>query len=466
MTLLMPDSMATTRFRAYGPRQIDQIADRFGLAPEDAETVRLISRVLPFRVNEYVLSELVDWDRAPDDPMFRMLFPQRGMLHEEDERLLSAAVAGGDRQMIAAAVKEIRGRLNPHPSGQTQLNVPRLDGAEVPGLQHKYRETVLHFPGQGQTCHSYCTYCFRWAQFVGDADLRFAAPGPEGLVRYLGAHPEVHDVLITGGDPLIMSTDRLLRHIEPLLEIPTVRTVRIGTKSVAYWPQRFLTDPDADDLLRLFERIVASGRNLAVMAHFTHPRELGTDRTRRALARIRSTGALIYCQAPLIAHVNDDAPTWSALWQAELAAGAVPYYMFVERDTGPQEYFKVPLATAAELFRAAYRTLPGLARTVRGPVMSATPGKVVVDGVETTPQGRFFQLRMLQARDPALVGRPFRARYSTSAAWLDDLDLAPDAPADIAAAVRGTARPVHREPPAAKPPAAAVALSGHGGYMS
>lgn len=433
------DVPGPTRFRAYGPRHIDDIAARHGLPAEVTETVRRVSLVLPFRVNEYVLSELIDWDRVPDDPMFQLTFPQRGMLDAADEDQLGKLSADpADRPLLRETIADIRARFNPHPSGQQQFNVPVLEGAALPGLQHKYRETVLYFPGQGQTCHAYCTYCFRWAQFVGDADLRFAAPDPGGLLAYLGAHPEVSDVLVTGGDPMVMSTDRLRGHLEPLLGVASVDTIRIGTKSVAYWPQRFVTDQDADDVLRLFEQVVAAGKQLAVMAHFSHPRELDTELARRAVARIRATGAVVYCQAPLIAHVNDDADTWSALWRAELAVGAVPYYLFVERDTGPHEYFKVPLTRAVDIFTTAYRTLPGLARTVRGPVMSATPGKVVVDGVEDTPQGRFFRLRMLQAREPSLVGRPFRARWSHRAAWLDDLELDPDTPGDLAAAVRAT----------------------------
>ncbi|MFE2825154.1 KamA family radical SAM protein [Streptomyces sp. NPDC059271] len=434
------------RFRAYGPRQLDDIATRHNLPEEIRETVRRISLVLPFRVNTYVLNELIDWDRIPDDPMFQLTFPQRGMLPlSDEERLGKLSADPGDKLLLREAVADIRAGLNPHPSGQQQYNVPHLNGTEVPGLQHKYRETVLYFPGQGQTCHAYCTYCFRWAQFVGDADLRFAAPDPAGLITYLGAHPEVSDVLVTGGDPMVMTTERLRRHLTPLLAVESVDTLRIGTKSVAYWPQRFTTDADADDVLRLFEEVVAAGKQLAVMAHFSHPRELGTSLARQALARIRATGAVVYCQAPLIAHVNDDAAVWAALWRAELAAGAVPYYLFVERDTGPHEYFKVPLARAVDIFQSAYRTLPGLARTVRGPVMSATPGKVAVDGVEETPQGTYFRLRMLQAREPALVARPFRARFSPEAAWLDDLELAPETPADLAAAVHG-ATLVERSP--------------------
>ncbi|MEU7024950.1 lysine 2,3-aminomutase [Streptomyces sp. NPDC046203] len=437
MPLLATNLLEPDRFRALGPRQFDEIADRYGLPADVRETVRLVSMILPFRVNEYVL-ELIDWARIPEDPMFQLLFPQHGMLLAEDERRLAELSASPDTKAeLRALVQDIRARLNPHPSGQMQLNVPTQEGTELPGMQHKYRETVLFFPSQGQTCHSYCTYCFRWAQFVGDADLRFAAPNADQLVAYLGEHPQVNDVLITGGDPMVMSTERLRKHIEAILAVDTVRTIRIGTKAVAYWPQRFVTDHDADDMLRLFEQVVASGRNLAVMAHFSHPRELGTDIARQALSRIRSTGALVYGQAPLIGKVNDSATVWSELWRAEMAAGVIPYYMFVERDTGPHAYFKVPLAKAAEIFAGAYRTLPGLARTVRGPVMSATPGKVAVDGVEETLEGRFFQLRLLQARNRELVGRPFRAAYSDTAAWLDELKIDDSTPDDIATAIAG-----------------------------
>ncbi|NIP15323.1 MAG: lysine 2,3-aminomutase, partial [Pseudomonadales bacterium] len=70
-------------------------------------------------------------------------------------------------------------------------------------MQHKYRETVLFFPAAGQTCHAYCTYCFRWAQFVGIDELKFASRQADSLVAYLERHPEVTSVLITGGDPLV-----------------------------------------------------------------------------------------------------------------------------------------------------------------------------------------------------------------------------------------------------------------------
>jgi L-lysine 2,3-aminomutase len=243
------------------------------------------------------------------------------------------------------------------------------------------------------------------------------------LVTYLHRHPEVTSVLITGGDPMIMSAGVLRRYIEPLLDpsLDHVESIRIGSKSLSYWPQRYVTDNDADDTLRLFEEVSAAGRTLALMAHYSHPRELAPDIAKTAISRIRGTGAVIRTQAPLIRSVNDDAATWREMWKAQVRAGLLPYYMFVERDTGPQDYFAVPLARAHEIFRDAYASVSGLCRSVRGPSMSATPGKVCVDGVAEVAGEQVFVLRMLQARDPSLVGRPFFARFDPKAVWLTDL---------------------------------------------
>jgi hypothetical protein len=136
---------------------------------------------------------------------------------------------------------------------------------------------------------------------------------------------------------------------------------------------------------------------------------------------VHNTGATVRCQAPLIRHVNDDADTWADLWKHQIVLGAVPYYMFVERDTGPRNYFEVPLVRTAEIFRQAQTRVSGLARTVRGPSMSATPGKVCVDGIAEIHGEQVIALRFLQARDPDWIGRPFFAKYDPSATWLDHL---------------------------------------------
>ena len=133
------------------------------------------------------------------------------------------------------------------------------------------------------------------------------------------------------------------------------------------------------------------------------------------------TGAAVRCQAPLVRHVNDSPEAWSEMWSHQVRLGAVPYYMFVERNTGPRRYFEVPLARALEIFTEAYRRVSGLGRTVRGPSMSATPGKVLIDGVTTIAGEKVFALKLIQGRDPDWVGRPFHAKFDPRATWLDDL---------------------------------------------
>ncbi|MGA4996355.1 KamA family radical SAM protein [Nonomuraea bangladeshensis] len=412
----------TRRFKAYTSKHLDELLRRAGLDDEERLKVRAVATVLPFRTNAYVVDELIDWSAAPDDPIYRLVFPQADMLPAADvARLADLIKAEAPNAELQAEANRVRAQLNPHPAGQKELNVPRIGDEPVPGMQHKYPETVLIFPKQGQTCHAYCTYCFRWAQFVGDADLKFASDDVDRMVGYIRRHPEVTSVLITGGDAMIMGEPVLRRYLEPLLELEQLESIRIGTKSLAYWPQRFTGDPDADDTLRLFERTVAAGKNLAFMAHFTHPRELEPPQVQAAVERIIGTGATIRTQAPLIRSINDDPAVWTSMWRRQLRMGMVPYYLFVERDTGPQDYFAVPLARAYEVFRDAYASVSGLCRTVRGPSMSATPGKVCVDGVMEVAGQQVFVLHFIQARDPSLVGRPFFARYDPEAVWLTDL---------------------------------------------
>jgi KamA family protein len=412
------------RFRAYSAKHLDELTARAGLSAPERLAVRAVATVLPFRTNDYVVDSLIDWSAAPADPIYRLVFPQADMLPQEDVEPIAAMLArGAPEPEIQEAARAVRLRLNPHPAGQLVLNVPTLADEPLPGVQHKYPETVLVFPKQGQTCHAYCTYCFRWAQFVGEPDLKMATDDMGRVAEYLAAHREVTSVLITGGDPMIMGTGVLRRYVEPLLrpELDHIESIRIGTKSLSYWPQRFVSDPDADDALRLFEQVSATGKTLALMAHFTHARELEPPLVARAISRIRSAGVMIRTQSPLIRTINDDAMTWSAMWRKQLRLGLVPYYMFVERDTGPQGYFAVPLVRAAQIFRDAYGSVSGLCRTVRGPSMSATPGKVCVDGVAEIAGQRVFVLHMIQARDPSLVGMPFFAQFDPDAVWLSDL---------------------------------------------
>jgi KamA family protein len=412
-------------FKVYTQRDLASIEPLRRLDEARRFEMQVVSSVLPFRVNQYVIDELIDWSNVPDDPIFQLTFPQRGMLAPEHyDRIAGLISSGADKALLNEAVNEVRAELNPHPAGQMEMNMPRNEAGEVlDGMQHKYRETVLFFPSQGQTCHSYCTFCFRWAQFVGDKELRISSSETTILHDYLRAHSEVTDVLFTGGDPMVMKTKHLASYLEPLLapEFDHIQTVRIGTKALTFWPHRFLGADDADDLIDLLERLVESGKQVAIMAHYNHWKELDTETAQAAIRRVRGTGAVIRAQGPLIKHINDDPAVWAKMWKMQVGLGIVPYYMFVERDTGACNYFEVPLVRAWEIYREAIQNVSGLSRTARGPSMSASPGKVEIQGVAEIAGEKVFVLRFIQGRNPDWVQRPFFARYDEQATWLHHL---------------------------------------------
>lgn len=414
-------------YRVFTRQHLDQIPQLKSLDRETRFAMEVVANVLPFRVNEYVLEDLIDWADVPNDPIFRLIFPQKEMLEPKAfDRLADALRNNSSRDDIARVVGSLRNDLNPHPAGQMDLNVPLMNGESLDGMQHKYRETLLFFPSQGQVCHAYCTFCFRWAQFVGDKELRFATNEANALYDYLKSHQGISDLLVTGGDPMVMKTKHLERYLTGLLspELEHVQTLRIGTKALTFWPYRFVTDPDADDLLRLFERLVNAGKHVALMAHLNHWRELETPVAEEAIRRIRDTGAEIRSQGPVLNHINNDPETWSRMWQRQVRLGIIPYYMFVERDTGARRYFELPLFRTWEIYRGAIQNVSGLGRTARGPSMSADPGKVEIQGIAEIRGEKVFVLRFLQGRNPDWVQRPFFARYNENATWLDDLEPA------------------------------------------
>jgi len=412
------------KIKFYGLKDIDNIPQLNSLSPEKKFAMKVVSHVLPFRTNNYVTEELIDWSNIPDDPMFQLTFTQKDMLSDSQfNRMADVLRNNSSPEEIKKVATEIRLELNPHPAAQMTLNIPKMDEEPVSGLQHKYKETCLIFPSSGQTCHAYCTFCFRWAQFVGMRDLKFATDESKRFQEYIRKHKEITNILFTGGDPMIMAAKNLKAYIEPLLEpgFEHIRYIRIGTKSVAYWPYRFVTDKDADEIIQLFEKVSKSGKHLAVMGHYNHWVELSTDIAEEAIRRIRDTGAQIRTQSPLIKHINDDPQVWVKMWREQVRQGCIPYYFFVERNTGAKNYFSIPLERAFHIFRNAYIQVSGLARTVRGPSMSALPGKVMLEGIAEINGEKVFSLIFLQGRNPDWCKRPFFARYDPEATWLNEL---------------------------------------------
>ena len=425
-------SNAAVQFVNYTKSSIPALLKKHSnLSPNTIKQIQAASHVYPFRANNYVVEKLIDWSNVPNDPIFKLTFPQPDMLLEDDMTKVMDLMKRGEsmddvthRELLRRQAIQIRKDLNPHPAKQKEMNVPSIDGERIPGAQHKYRETLLFFPSEAQWCHAYCTYCFRWAQFteVG-SEQQFKSKDVSMLTQYIAHNKQLTDILFTGGDPAVMKTKIWQKYLEPLIadenraDLEHLNTIRIGTKSLTYWPYRYTHNDDADDFLRLLEKCTLAGKHVTIQAHFTHPQELETPECEEAIRRLRMTGANIRSQAPIIRGINDDSDIWADMWTKQVGLGIIPYYMFIERDTGPKHYFELPLVRAYEVFKDAVSRVSGVARTVRGPSMSCEPGKVSVMGIVDD----MMILQFLQARNPEWMRAPFLAKLDKSATWLDDL---------------------------------------------
>ena len=233
-TATAPSPTATRRIRYL--TRLDQIP---GLTPLERASLAPIAERYAFRLNDYYLG-LIDWS-DPDDPIRQLVIPR-----PEEE-------AG-------------YGRLDA--SDEKANTVAR-------GVQHKYTDTALLLCNE--VCGAYCRYCFRKRLFMNDNDE--ATNDVSAGLDYIRTHPEISNVLLTGGDPLLMSTRRLREILEALAEIEHVRIVRIGSKMPAFDPWRLRRDPELQRLLTSHPR---ERQRLYLMAHFDHPREL----TAEALAEL------------------------------------------------------------------------------------------------------------------------------------------------------------------------------------
>jgi L-lysine 2,3-aminomutase len=272
--------------RAYKKYLRSDLADIFksqGIEDPFLEEREIVAQIFPFKINAHVIDQ-IDWSSYQNDPIFQLTFPQPDMLlPNEIEHMKSLKRSGASRETIAAYISDIRSAKNPAPANQS-ANRPLLEdeheASTIPcdGLQHKYKQIVLMFHKNAQTCHAYCTYCFRFNQFTGKD--KFLEPDENRLHQYLKQHTEITDVLMTGGDPATMKVDVWKRTLEPLLspEFAHIKTIRIGTKALTYHPYRFLTDPDADELIALFKRMKQAGKHIR-----GHKRSRKTPYRRRRL---------------------------------------------------------------------------------------------------------------------------------------------------------------------------------------
>lgn len=353
-------------------RYVRDLAQVREVPPEARAHLDRIAARYKFRANDYYLS-LIDWS-DPGDPIKRIVIPDEG--EAEDWGQLDA-------------------------SNEAANTV-------VSGTQHKYAQTVLLLVNE--ICGAYCRYCFRKRLFMDGNDE--VSLDVEPGCRYIESHPEVTNVLLTGGDPLLLSTRRIDQVLTRLRRIPHVRIIRIGSKMPAFNPFRVLED---DALVETLGRHSLPDRRIYLMAHFDHPREL-TKEAVAGIDRLLRAGVVVVNQCPLLAGINDDAETLRKLFRELAYMGAPQYYLFQGRPTAGNLPYRVPIVRGWHLFQEAMRGISGLSKRARFS-MSHETGKVEVIAVTASQ----ILVRWHRAKDPADRGRIVAYHRDDDAAWLDEL---------------------------------------------
>ena len=353
-------------------RYVKKIASLDQVPEDQRELLEKVSQRYVFRANDYYLG-LIDWD-DPADPIKKLIIP--------DERELS------DWGKIDA-------------SNEAAVTVAR-------GCQHKYTDTALLLVNE--VCGAYCRYCFRKRLFMDDND-ETSLDITDGL-EYIRSHSEITNVLLTGGDPLIMSTRRILDIIGMVRDIPHVSIIRIGTKMPAFNPWRILDD---DELVEGLSRLSTPDNRIYVMAHFDHPREL-TEPAIEGLDRLIRAGVICVNQCPLLRGINDDPDILAEMCKKLSFVGAPPYYIFQGRPTAGNEPYELPIVEGYFIIEEAKKQLSGLEKRARF-CMSHETGKIEILAVD---EERIY-LRYHRAKRAEDKSRFMVFHRDDKAYWLDQL---------------------------------------------
>ena len=354
--------------------KLDQIPQ---LTDSEKQKMQKVNDKFVFRTNDYYQS-LINWD-DPNDPIKRIIMPDVQELNEWGE------LDASDEEKYT----------------------------KVKGLEHKYTSTALLLVNE--VCAAYCRFCFRKRLFMNEND-EVTKDISEGL-EYIKNNKEINNVLLTGGDPLVMSTSKLEPIIKHLREIDHVKIIRIGTKVPAFNPFRILNDPS---LLEMFKTYSTNEKKIYIMAHFNHPREL-TPEAIEGLNLLMKSGVTMVNQTPLVAGVNDDPEVLTELFSKLSYIGVPPYYVFLCRPTLGNETYSVSVERGYEIFEKSRTLCSGLAKRARL-VMSDESGKIEVVGM--TEDQIFFKYARAAENDN---NARFMAFYrNPKACWFDDYKEASD----------------------------------------
>jgi len=393
------------KYKSYSANSFKNTPHYQKLTKKQQNEFDIVTKILHFKVNDYVIDSLINWEDLDNDPFYKLIFPQRGMVLEKDyQRLENRIEVSADNSSVEMATLVARRNLYP-PHMPTNDNHIQIDG-----LYHLFPKTLELFPTKASTCHSYCTYCHRWMPLV-EQDARYTYSNDEKVLDYLEQHPEIEDVIFSGGDPMVMSASNIRKVVEPIVANGKVKSVRFISKSLAWWPYRYTTDDDAQELFNLFNELTKCNIHVTFVAHFTHPKELEPEVVKQAIDNILRSGVVIRCQGPIVKGINDNAEVLASLWKKQVHFGMVPYYLFVEFNYGPTGYFKLPIARVLEITQEALRNSCGLVKTIRGPVISDKQMKLCIEGTTEIAGNKMFVLKCINSHQPKNVGKVFFEQF-------------------------------------------------------
>jgi len=280
---------------------------------------------------------------------------------------------------------------------------------KLPGLQHKYTNTVLLL--SSNICAMYCRHCFR-KRMVGLTNDEIMVRFQEAY-EYIAGHREVNNVLISGGDSLILPTHVLGHFLAELNRLEHLDYIRFGSRMLVTFPDRILKDRE---LLELFRAYSKKDRRIYLHTQFNHPNEI-TDQTIEAVNRVIKSGVVVNNQTVLLRGVNDTPEVMAALQRNLVRIGVNPYYVFQCRPVKRvKSHFQVPLAEGCRIVAKARGMLDGLSKRFRYAV-SHEKGKIEILGIL---DGEMF-FKHQQARNPEDAGKFFKCGIDEDAGWLDEL---------------------------------------------
>src|SRR5512146_302091 len=217
----------------------------------------------------------------------------------------------------------------------------------VPNITHRYPDRVLFLVSP--VCASYCRFCTRRRK-VGDPE-KIPLNQYDSAFEYIRSHPEIRDVIMSGGDPLMLSDRRLEYILQKLREIPHVEIIRLGSRITSHLPQRIT--PEFCEMVKKYHPVYMN-------THFDHPAEL-TPASVAALGRLADAGVPLGCQTVLLRGVNDDPAIMKELMQKLLKARVRPYYIYMADQVAGGEHFRTTVEKGLEIVKALRGWTSGLA---------------------------------------------------------------------------------------------------------